>query len=154
MCVCWSLCHMGPSINYAQVVLIKSVKNETLSTEDLQNVNCNKKRQHVSINVWPQGVHVMSGWQHQAHPLKWGGKWGSAFTYRADGRDRCRPRPIGRSQSNRTALGRPPRPSAVGVADGRGGEEVQNFQEKALHLLQHLLPLVARLSKSVIEFQG
>jgi hypothetical protein len=34
---------MGPSINYAQVVLIKSVKNETLSTEDLQNVNYNKK---------------------------------------------------------------------------------------------------------------
>jgi hypothetical protein len=51
---------MGPSINYAQVVLIKSVKNETLSTKDLQNVNCNKKRQHVSINVGPQGVHVMS----------------------------------------------------------------------------------------------
>jgi hypothetical protein len=51
---------MGPSINYAQVVLMKSVKNETLSTEDLQNVNCNKKRQHVSINVGPQGVHMMS----------------------------------------------------------------------------------------------
>jgi hypothetical protein len=85
MCACWSLCHMGPSINYAQVVLIKSVKNETLSTEDLQNVKCNKKRQHVSINVWPHGLHVMPGWQHQAHPLKWGGKWGSAFTYRADG---------------------------------------------------------------------
>jgi hypothetical protein len=56
-----------------------------------------------------------------------------------------------------------PRPSAVDVADGCGGwlwrtavvdEEVQNLQEKALHLLQHLLPLVARLSKSVIEFQG
>jgi hypothetical protein len=33
-------------------------------------------------------------------------------------------------------------------------EEVQNLQEKALHLLQHLLLLVARLSKSIIEFQG
>jgi hypothetical protein len=32
-------------------------------------------------------------------------------------------------------------------------EDVQNLQEKALHLLQHLLPLVARLLKSVIEFQ-
>jgi hypothetical protein len=52
---------MGPSINYAQVFLIKSVKNETLSTKDLQNVNYNKKRQHVSISVGPQGVHVMSG---------------------------------------------------------------------------------------------
>jgi hypothetical protein len=63
----------------------------------------------------------------------------------------------GRNQIGRpTAVrcGRPSRPSAVDVADGHGGEEVQNFQEKALHLLQHLLPLVARLSKSVIEFQG
>jgi hypothetical protein len=63
----------------------------------------------------------------------------------------------GRNQIGRplaTRRGRPPWPSAVDVADGRGGEEVQNFQEKALHLLQHLLPLVARLSKSVIEFQG
>jgi hypothetical protein len=32
-------------------------------------------------------------------------------------------------------------------------EEVQNLQEKALHLLQHFLPLVACLSKSIIEFQ-
>jgi hypothetical protein len=78
-------CHMGPSINYAQVVLIKSVKNETLSNEDLQNVNYNKKRQHISISVGPQGVHVMSGWQHQTHPLKWGGKWGPSSSYRADG---------------------------------------------------------------------
>ena len=54
------LCHMGPSINYAQVVLIKSIKNETLSTKDLQNVNCNKKRQHVTISVGPQEVHVIS----------------------------------------------------------------------------------------------
>ena len=41
-------------------ILIKSVKNETLSTEDLQNVNCNKKKQHVSISIGPQEVHVMS----------------------------------------------------------------------------------------------
>jgi hypothetical protein len=63
----------------------------------------------------------------------------------------------GRNQIGRPLAvrhGRPQRASAVDVADGRGGEEVQNFQEKALHLLQHLLPLVARLSKSVIEFQG
>jgi hypothetical protein len=33
-------------------------------------------------------------------------------------------------------------------------EEVQNLEEKALHLLQHFLPLVARLSKSTIGFQG
>jgi hypothetical protein len=68
-----------------------------------------------------------------------------------------------RPSSTAVRHGRPLRPSAVDVADGRGGwpwrtavvdEEVQNFQEKALHLLQHLLPLVARLSKSVIEFQG
>jgi hypothetical protein len=100
MCVCWSLCHMGPSINCAQVVLIKSVKNETLSTKDLQNVNCNKKRQRVSINVRPQGMHVISGWQHQAHLLKWGGKWGASSTYRADG----------------------PRTTAIAIkSDGRGG---------------------------------
>jgi hypothetical protein len=68
-------------------------------------------------------------------------------TYRADGRDLCRPRPIGWSQSNR---GRGGWPWWTAVVD----EEVQNLQEKALHLLQHLLPLVARLSKSVIEFQG
>jgi hypothetical protein len=33
-------------------------------------------------------------------------------------------------------------------------EEVQNLEEKALHLLQYFLPLVARLSKSIIKFQG
>jgi hypothetical protein len=51
-----------------------------------------------------------------------------------------------------TALrhGHPPWPWRTAGAD----EEVQNLQEKALHMLQHLLPLVARLSKSVIEFQG
>jgi hypothetical protein len=32
-------------------------------------------------------------------------------------------------------------------------EEVENLEEKALHLLQHFLPLVARLSKSTIGFQ-
>jgi hypothetical protein len=31
-------------------------------------------------------------------------------------------------------------------------EEVENLEEKALHLLEHFLPLVARISKSVIEF--
>jgi hypothetical protein len=49
------------------------------------------------------------------------------------------------------------------MADGRGGrpwrmavvdEEVENLKEKALHLLQHFLPLVAHLSKSTIGFQG
>jgi hypothetical protein len=47
------------------------------------------------------------------------------------------------------------------VCRGRGGrpwrtavveEEVQNLEEKALHLFQHFLPLVARLSKSTIGF--
>jgi hypothetical protein len=33
-------------------------------------------------------------------------------------------------------------------------EEVENLEEKALHLLQHFLPLVARVSKSSIGFQG
>jgi hypothetical protein len=59
----------------------------------------------------------------------------------------------GRNQIGRpTAVhrDRPPLMWRTAVVD----EEVQNFQEKALHLLQHLLPLVARLSKSVIEFQG
>jgi hypothetical protein len=46
---------------------------------------------------------------------------------------------------------------------GRGGwlcrtavvdEEVENLEEKALHLLQHFLPLVARVSKSTIGIQG
>jgi hypothetical protein len=149
---------MGPSINYAQVVLIKSVKNETLSNEDLQNVNYNKKRQHISISVGPQGVHVMSGWQHQTHPLKWGGKWGPSSSYRADGlrtaaTDVVRVLSGGRNQIGRlTAVrrGRSGRPGRTTMVD----EEVQNLQEKALHLLQHFLPLVARLSKSVIEFQG
>jgi hypothetical protein len=49
------------------------------------------------------------------------------------------------------------------MADGHGGrpwrtavldEEVGNLEEKALHLLQHFLPLVARSSKSTIGFQG
>jgi hypothetical protein len=40
--------------------------------------------------------------------------------------------------------------SAVAVVD----EEVENLEKKALHLLQHFLPLVARLSKSTIGFQG
>jgi hypothetical protein len=31
-------------------------------------------------------------------------------------------------------------------------EEVQNLEEKALHLLQNFLPLVACLSKSTIGF--
>jgi hypothetical protein len=51
----------------------------------------------------------------------------------------------------------------MAMADGRSGwpwwmavvdEEVENLEEKALHLLQHFLPLVARLSKSTIGFQG
>jgi hypothetical protein len=42
------------------------------------------------------------------------------------------------------------RPWRTAVVD----EEVQNLEEKALHLLQHFLPLVARLSKFVIGFQG
>jgi hypothetical protein len=46
--------------------------------------------------------------------------------------------------------GRGGRPRRTAVVD----EEVQNLQEKALHLFQHFLPVVARLSKSVIEFQG
>jgi hypothetical protein len=57
----------------------------------------------------------------------------------------------GRNQIGRfTAIrhGHPPRPWRTAVVD----EEVQNLQEKVLHLLQHLLPLVARLLKSVIEF--
>jgi hypothetical protein len=33
-------------------------------------------------------------------------------------------------------------------------EEVENLEEKALHLVQHFLPLVARFSKSTIGFQG
>jgi hypothetical protein len=58
--------------------------------------------------------------------------------------------------------GRPPWPWRTAMEDGHGGwpwrtavvdEEVENLEEKALHLLQHFLPLVARLSKSVIEFQ-
>jgi hypothetical protein len=45
------------------------------------------------------------------------------------------------------------------VRHGRGGqpwwkEEVQNLEEKALHLLQRFIALVARLSKSTIGFQG
>jgi hypothetical protein len=31
---------------------------------------------------------------------------------------------------------------------------VENLEKKALHLLQHFLSLVARLSKSTIRFQG
>jgi hypothetical protein len=47
------------------------------------------------------------------------------------------------------------------MADGHGGqpwrtavvdEEVVNLEEKALHLLQHPLSLVARFSKSTIGF--
>jgi hypothetical protein len=33
-------------------------------------------------------------------------------------------------------------------------EEVQYLEEKALHLLEHFLFLVTRLSKSTIGFQG
>jgi hypothetical protein len=33
-------------------------------------------------------------------------------------------------------------------------EEVDNLEEKALHLLQHFLPLVACFLKSSIGFQG
>jgi hypothetical protein len=33
-------------------------------------------------------------------------------------------------------------------------EEVDNLDEKALHLLQHFLPLVACFLKSTIGFQG
>jgi hypothetical protein len=49
------------------------------------------------------------------------------------------------------------------MADGHGGrpwqtavvdEEVENLEEKALHLLQHFLPLVACFSKFTIGFQG
>jgi hypothetical protein len=36
----------------------------------------------------------------------------------------------------------------VGVAD----KEVENLEEKALHLLQHVLPLVACVSKFTIGF--
>jgi hypothetical protein len=33
-------------------------------------------------------------------------------------------------------------------------EEMENLEEKALHLLQHFLFLVARFSKSTIGFSG
>jgi hypothetical protein len=48
-----------------------------------------------------------------------------------------------------------------GWVDGHGGrpwrtavvdEEMENLEEKALHLLQHFLPLVARFWKSTIGF--
>jgi hypothetical protein len=79
-------------------------------------------------------------------------------TYRADGprtatTDAIRVPSGGRNQIRRpTAVrrGHGGRPWRTAMVD----EEVQNLQEKALHLLQHLLPLVARLLKSVIEFQA
>jgi hypothetical protein len=50
-------------------------------------------------------------------------------------------------------------PRWTAMADGRWptavvDEEVENLEEKALHLLQHFLLLVARSSKSTIGFQG
>jgi hypothetical protein len=48
------------------------------------------------------------------------------------------------------ADGHPPWPWWTAVVD----EEVENLEEKALHLVQHFLPLVARISKSTIGFHG
>jgi hypothetical protein len=59
----------------------------------------------------------------------------------------------GRNQIRRLMAvrhGHPPWPRRTAVVE----EEVQNLEEKALHLFQHFLPLVACLSKSTIGFQG
>jgi hypothetical protein len=62
----------------------------------------------------------MSGWEHQAHPLKWGGKWGASSTYRADGprtaaTDAVRVPSGGRNQIERFIA------VCAAVADSRGG---------------------------------